>query len=206
MTAGQLFAESGFDGVSTRTIAEKAQVTLGSIHYHFGSKENLYIEACRRAMSAKKSNGFAEALEENPALIESPEGQAELIRTVVFRTFHDYFRPEREQWERKILVREVANPSSAMPRISEQLFMPDILATRDVFKKIKPSASDEEADIWMDFLHAQIFFYSAAEDTFCLVQGKAYMDQELYQQAARATAKAMILLVQLPLPRDLREH
>ncbi|WP_028580285.1 CerR family C-terminal domain-containing protein [Desulfogranum japonicum] len=155
-------------------------------------------------MGAKKTNGFADALQENSALMESPEGLAELIRMVVFRTFHDYFRPERKQWERKILVREVVNPSSAMPRISEQLFMPDILATRAVFKRIKPSATDEEADIWMDLLHAQIFFYSAAEDTFCLLQGKEYIDQELYQHAARAVAKAMILLVQLPLPRDLR--
>jgi AcrR family transcriptional regulator len=37
-----LFAASGFDGASTRTIAERAGVNLPAIQYYFGSKEGLY--------------------------------------------------------------------------------------------------------------------------------------------------------------------
>ena len=38
----ELFATSGFDGASTRMIAERAAVNLPAIQYYFGSKEGLY--------------------------------------------------------------------------------------------------------------------------------------------------------------------
>ncbi len=40
--ARDLFAEQGFNGTSTRAIAEASQVNLAMIHYYFGSKEQLY--------------------------------------------------------------------------------------------------------------------------------------------------------------------
>jgi TetR/AcrR family transcriptional regulator, regulator of cefoperazone and chloramphenicol sensitivity len=38
----ELFAASGFEGASTRIIAERADVNLPAIQYYFGSKEGLY--------------------------------------------------------------------------------------------------------------------------------------------------------------------
>jgi AcrR family transcriptional regulator len=40
--ARQIFAEHGFEGASTRALAEGAGVNLAMIHYYFGSKEQLY--------------------------------------------------------------------------------------------------------------------------------------------------------------------
>lgn len=40
--AEKLFAESGFDGVSVRDIADRADVNLAMISYYFGSKEKLF--------------------------------------------------------------------------------------------------------------------------------------------------------------------
>lgn len=45
--ATQLFAESGFDAVTTREICQAAQLNPGAIHYHFGDKEGLYLEVLR---------------------------------------------------------------------------------------------------------------------------------------------------------------
>ncbi len=41
-TATRLFAAQGYDGTSTKDICERAGVNIAAIHYHFGSKENLY--------------------------------------------------------------------------------------------------------------------------------------------------------------------
>jgi AcrR family transcriptional regulator len=38
----ELFAADGFEGASTRTLAERAGVNLPAIQYYFGSKEGLY--------------------------------------------------------------------------------------------------------------------------------------------------------------------
>src|SRR5271169_4133407 len=38
----EIFAAEGYDGASTRTIADRAGVNLPAIQYYFGSKEGLY--------------------------------------------------------------------------------------------------------------------------------------------------------------------
>lgn len=53
-TAVRLFAENGFDGVSLRAIASEAAAHLALIHYHFGSKEDLY----RAIWAARYSGGW----------------------------------------------------------------------------------------------------------------------------------------------------
>lgn len=46
----RLFARHGFDTVTTGQIAEAAGLTQSMVHYHFGSKSNLWEEAIRRLM------------------------------------------------------------------------------------------------------------------------------------------------------------
>ena len=45
--AGELFAERGFRATTMRDIAERAGVNLAAAHYHFGSKQALYLEVVR---------------------------------------------------------------------------------------------------------------------------------------------------------------
>ncbi len=41
----EVFAEEGYDGASTRALADRAKVNLPAIQYYFGSKEGLYRAA-----------------------------------------------------------------------------------------------------------------------------------------------------------------
>ena len=41
-TALQVFATEGYDGASTRTLAQRANVNLPALQYYFGNKEGLY--------------------------------------------------------------------------------------------------------------------------------------------------------------------
>jgi AcrR family transcriptional regulator len=43
-----LFGQLGYEATSTRNIASKAGVTLGTVHYHFASKRQLFIEVFMR--------------------------------------------------------------------------------------------------------------------------------------------------------------
>src|SRR5262245_63722378 len=42
-TAEEIFATRGFDGAGTREIASRAGVNISSLHYHWASKEALYV-------------------------------------------------------------------------------------------------------------------------------------------------------------------
>src|ERR1700689_5368511 len=41
-TALQVFATEGYEGASTRTLAQRANVNLPALQYYFGNKEGLY--------------------------------------------------------------------------------------------------------------------------------------------------------------------
>ena len=43
------YAHRGYDGVSMRDIAARAGTSATALHYHFGSKDSLYREACGHA-------------------------------------------------------------------------------------------------------------------------------------------------------------
>lgn len=47
--ATDLFAESGFDGVSINSIAARAGTSKANVFHHFGSKDALYLETMRSA-------------------------------------------------------------------------------------------------------------------------------------------------------------
>jgi AcrR family transcriptional regulator len=44
----ELFATRGYEGTSISAIAAKAQISRGAVFWHFGSKEGLFREACKR--------------------------------------------------------------------------------------------------------------------------------------------------------------
>lgn len=67
--AQELFAENGYAATGTRAIAQAAGVNLALIHYHFGSKRDLYQAAYRRGavtVTEARTRALAEAQESWP--------------------------------------------------------------------------------------------------------------------------------------------
>lgn len=203
-TAGELFAEYSFDGVSTRMIADRAGVKVSAIHYHFGSKENLYIEACLAAHAKGKNITFTEVIQENPNLIKTVEGQSEIIRTTIFRNYHSHFRADRPEWESRLLLREIGSPTKAMTVVVDHIFRPAAESASGFYRHIRPEASNAEAAAWSDLLYGGILYYSMARKTIAMVRGKESLTVEFYHTAAAKLARAMILEAGLPLPADLQ--
>jgi TetR/AcrR family transcriptional regulator, regulator of cefoperazone and chloramphenicol sensitivity len=74
-TAMRLFAEKGYDGVTVRDIAAAAEVSVGLINHHFGSKEGLR-DAVDRWFLAQ----FEEVLlEDMPRLTGADDEQIEAV-------------------------------------------------------------------------------------------------------------------------------
>lgn len=56
------FDEYGYDGTSVRTISSAAQVSVSALYYHYGTKEQLFVEIMLRAISEIQA-GIGSALD-----------------------------------------------------------------------------------------------------------------------------------------------
>ena len=72
--AESLFAPQGFDGASTRAIAQDASVNIGLLAYYFGSKKGVFIAVCERRLTT-----LATDLARIAGSDESPQGQLHAI-------------------------------------------------------------------------------------------------------------------------------
>jgi AcrR family transcriptional regulator len=121
-----LFAASGFEGASTRTIAERAGVNLPAIQYYFGSKEGLYravVEQFGQEMQA----GVAPVAERIRA--ELADGQASRRRLVellcnmldiVIALILDDSVPNRES-RQKFFARMEVEPNAAVDALQDDM-------------------------------------------------------------------------------------
>jgi len=70
IAARKLFADKGFDATSVRDITAEAGCNVASVNYHFGGKDNLYLETFRSMLRVMRGQRLAlldELFEREPA-------------------------------------------------------------------------------------------------------------------------------------------
>lgn len=85
VAAEEVFAQKGFDGASTREIASRASVNISSLHYHWESKETLYVAVFEHIYQQ-----LVERLQEDFAPPATKEDARAVIARAMGRAF-DYF-------------------------------------------------------------------------------------------------------------------
>lgn len=74
----RLFGERGFDGASTRDIAQAAGVNAPALQYYFDNKEGVY-RACAEYIADSSWQHFRPSLEAAQAVLDAHPGREELI-------------------------------------------------------------------------------------------------------------------------------
>lgn len=202
--AGELFAEHGYEGVSTRMIADKAGVNLGGIHYHFGGKENLYLEVFRYMARHAERFDLMELFEEHLEQVENPEDLARFIHRVVVAMFEEHVVPQGMDWRATLFARECIAPSRGMEVAIEEIFRPEREAVITLFRRVKPETPDDEAHAWADILSSHLVFYTLARQPLELLRGPDALSPQFLEIASAMTARAMIHELGLPVPDELK--
>ena len=154
--AGQLAAQLGFASVSIRAIARHANENVGSIHYHFGSKEKLFEAVVRTVLQIWKENSIGELL--NKYDTDSPQGQAEAVRAIVHRNIALLFNREMPDWHCRVIFQVMRTEGPLREIFKNKLIIPSHAAVTELFRKINPAMDDKEAFLRILIMNTPIFF------------------------------------------------
>jgi TetR/AcrR family transcriptional regulator len=81
--AEEIFAKKGFKGTTTREIADQVGVNISSLHFHWHSKENLYLEILRRNYGELKDTISKWDIDSGSTRLRTKRSPVEMISSFV---------------------------------------------------------------------------------------------------------------------------
>jgi AcrR family transcriptional regulator len=187
--AGELFAEYGFDGASTRQIAQRAGTNMASIGYHFNGKENLYLETLRSVLADGCSWG--EMLEEAGQRHRDGAPIEAALEAVVRARLTEILGEDHKVWETKLLIRALLEPSPAMQAVTHEVFRPEIQRMLAVIQSWNPDLTEDQAKRWANSLVGQEIVYVLAKTVILDTEGWTAFPPGYFDEVARHIARMM---------------
>jgi AcrR family transcriptional regulator len=145
--AGEIFAESGYEAATVKQITDRAGVNVASISYYFGDKLGLYTEVLRQCLH----NGRLALPPDSAGL--SPEER-------LTRYIHSFMKSlaavGRPGWCGRLMIRELSQPTPALPQVVEEIIRPNFLLLRQLIADVARVPLDEESlNLLTHGVHAQ---------------------------------------------------
>jgi AcrR family transcriptional regulator len=144
--AERLFAESGYDGVSLRALAEEADAQLALIHYHFGNKLDVYRAVWARWFPpvdmSKPTPGRPELPPDQPL-----ESNVRRFVEWFFAPLITLFQTPRGRHILTILGREISDPKEAGRGILRIYLDPRVALLVDEIHTLMPRLTKGEVSL-----------------------------------------------------------
>jgi AcrR family transcriptional regulator len=142
--AGQEFAERGYEAATIRAIIRRAGANVAAVNYHFGDKEQLYIQAVLEAHRGCLRLGM-----------EPPDGgdgpPQEQLRAHVRHFLSNILAVGRpDDWHHRLMLRELAQPSPASNILVREVIRPKFERLSAIIAGLRPDLTGRR-------LHAAVF-------------------------------------------------
>ncbi len=141
--AEHLFAQYGFDGTSVRAIAQLSGDTVGSFHYHFGSKEELI-----RQVVIRRFDQIVSARRQRFESMKLADGQPDFLEKVVEAIILPYVEPamtsEKGWRDYARIISDVLSSPKWYPTIAAQYYDEPAKDLLDLMKRALPDASEKD--------------------------------------------------------------
>src|SRR5687768_16889197 len=109
--AGPVFAQSGFRDATVREICKRAGVNVAAVNYHFGDKQELYVQTL--------ASSLRDGLERHPPDLGLAPGAGAPERLFAF--VHSFLLrilgSGSHDWQSQLVAREMLEPSQALDRV-----------------------------------------------------------------------------------------
>jgi len=169
-TAGQLFADLGYGGTTSKLICEECGCNVAAVNYHFGSRDGLYssvlVESHRRLI------GFNTLLD----ITKLNDDPREKLSRVV-DTFIDGM--DSDQWHSRLFIREIMTPSVFIDEMIEREAIPKFSLVKMLISEITGIDANDPA-ISLTVLSAIgpcMLLLVGHRDNMCRVMGNIWEDK-----------------------------
>jgi AcrR family transcriptional regulator len=157
-SAGEVFAEVGFNNATIREICYRAGANVAAVNYYFRDKLGLYKEVLASCLVTQQ----AAALSGNSAHTPDPKTVLKMLICGWFERNHASDRPGRLA---RIMAHEMANPTPALDSITESMRANYQRFRATVGKLIGHSPDDPRTRMCVHSIVGQILHYSQARPT-----------------------------------------
>ena len=137
--AGLLFAQDGFDRATSRQICDRARVNSAAVNYHFGGKEQLYLEVLREAHRRLVDYG---ALKD---FSEENDPSEEKIETFFLGYLKSLLGNSPDSWASRVMLREMSAPTAAFKEFVQLQVRPTAKLFRWLASYVMELPVDHEA-------------------------------------------------------------
>jgi AcrR family transcriptional regulator len=137
----QLFGERGFDAVGIRELATAAGVNIAAINYHFGTKEQLRLEALRHGLEPtltmrEETQGYLDEAGKHGST-SAAEGA---LRKYIHRFLKEILATNSAHWS--LLMREFTMPSPSFDVIIGEYLEPVDAILVQILRLLLPGADE----------------------------------------------------------------
>jgi len=156
-SAEKLFAEYSYNEVSIRQITDDAGVKLALVHYHFGSKEELYRELIKRRIGKLGSDRVKLLQHHAISAGEKPISLGNIVDAFITPYLYNTLYGE-EGWKSyaKIVARLLSSGSAISLSILLDQFDPYAEQFIAQMRKTVPQANEQQIQWGFDFLVASM--------------------------------------------------
>lgn len=169
--AAGVFAARGYRGATLREITVRARVNLAAAHYHFGSKEELYLAVARRYFEELEARLAKEgAVPPGHVWPRSRQALEDLLERRI-RTLLELLL-EDPGGHVLLMLRELCDPGEGFPEIVRRFVDPQRRELEALVSRLEPSLPPEAVSRCARSIVGQAWFYATHRPALLLLLGR----------------------------------
>lgn len=133
--AGKLIAEKGYAKTTSKEICQMAQVNMGAVNYHFGSRDGLYLAVMEEV------HAYLMNLGELNKIAQSGKSPREKVES--FLDFYVANAYDNKDWHVLAWARELLNPPEFIDEVLVRNALPKLAVVLDIFVEYTGLAKDD---------------------------------------------------------------
>jgi AcrR family transcriptional regulator len=190
--AGEEFASKGYDATRIRAICERARANIAAVNYHFGDKQQLYVDAVLHAHQC----GMGAAGEDVPGSLTP----AEQLRCFIHHFLSSVLAiHDPDDWRHRLMLREMLHPTAAVDVLIREAIRPKFELIAQIMRRFCPRADDRKLHALAFSVIGQCLHYKMARTvTERLIGQDAFDELDLDYLTDHITSFTLAALGQAP--------